>query len=77
MTKYHLYNKMLDEAIDGLDESRNELKRLETITEFETLSDYDKYKHDLKDAEIKEAIFLDLIHALKEALEFREYENLF
>lgn len=77
MTKYYLYNEMLDEAINGLDESRNELKRLEAITDFETLSDYDKYKHDLKDAEIKEAIFLDLIHVLKEAMEFREYENLF
>lgn len=77
MTKYHLYNSMLDEAINGLDEARNELERLEAITDFETLSEYDTYKHDLKDAEIKEAIFLDLIHALKEAREFREYENLF
>ena len=76
MVNRELYNAMLNEAVKGLNEARTELKRLETITDFETLEEVDRYKHDTQDAEAKEAIFMDVLHALKEALEFREYESI-
>lgn len=72
--KGDLYKAMVDEAIIRIEEADAELRRLETLIEFETLEDLDRYKHDKVDAEAKRAIFKDLLHSVKEAKEFREYE---
>lgn len=76
MVNYELYNKMIDEAIKRIDEAKKELARLEAVETFETLEEVNRYKHDKKDAEAKKAIFMALLHELKEALEFREYETI-
>ena len=77
MINYNLYNEMINKAINHIENANAELKRLESITEFETLEDLDRYKHDKLDAEAKRDVFTDLLHSLKEALEFEEYENIF
>lgn len=74
MVNRELYKAMIEEATARLEEARKELARLEAVETFETLEEVDRYKHDKKDAEEKEAIFMALLHELKEALEFREYE---
>ena len=73
--KRDLYNAMIDEAIICIEEAEAELRELDEITEFKTLEELDRYRHDRLDAEAKKAIFKNLLHAAKEAKEFKEYET--
>lgn len=73
--KRDLYNAMIDEAVIRIEEAEAELRELDEITEFKTLEELDRYRHNRLDAEAKRAIFKDLLHSVKEAKEFREYET--
>lgn len=74
--KSDLYNAMIDEAIIRIEEAEAELKRLEAITDFETLEELKCYNYDKADAEAKKEIFSKLLKNLKDAKEFREYESI-
>lgn len=70
-----LYEAMKELAIKKMDEANNWLEREDVSREFETLEEYEAWKSTRKDAEIKYAIFAELLHDIKEAEEFEDYEE--
>lgn len=70
-----LYEAMKELAIKKMDEANEWLEREDISREFETLEEYRAWKSTRKDAEIKLSIFAELLHDLKEAEEFEDYED--
>ena len=70
-----LYEAMKELAIAKMDEANNWLEREDVTREFETLEEHREWKSTRKDAEIKYAIFAELLHDIKEAEEFEDYED--
>ena len=70
-----LYEAMKELAITKMNEANEWLEREDVSREFETLEEHRAWKSTRKDAEIKYAIFAELLHDIKEAEEFEDYED--
>ena len=70
-----MYEAMKELAIAKMNEANNWLEREDDTKEFETLEQYERWKSKRKDAEDKYCIFAELLHDIKEAEEFEDYEN--
>ena len=69
-----LYEAMKELTIAKMNEANNWLEREDVTKDFETLEEYEAWKSKRKDAEIKYSIFAELLHDIKEAEEYEEYE---
>ena len=70
-----LYEAMKELAISKMNEANEWLEREDVSREFDTLEEHRAWKSTRKDAEIKLSIFAELLHDLKEAEEFEDYED--
>ena len=68
-----LADALMELALDHMEKASQKLERLENITDFDTKAEYEAWKNDRLDYEAEYNTYADLVHALREAEEIREY----